>query len=654
MSTERLSRIRSLIDQADQAYYPTGEALMEDAVYDALKDELRTLSPDDVRLHRVGAPEQGDVAEKRAHPVPMGSQEKVTNEQEWNAWLERVGHPQRLHASLKMDGGSNRFEFRDGRLIEAVTRGDGIEGEVITHNAVKFKGAPKVAKIDGSNFTGSIRGEVMLVNEDWKKVDPDLKTNPRNLGNGISRRKDGAQTEMLSLYAFRCFDASGKPFTVGPRTEEAMSRALSSMGFQISPYLVGTADEVWAYFKRIEQERPSLPFWIDGIVVKIDDLDAQLALGESGGCPRGQVALKFTPKGEESIVRNIELTVGHTGAVIPTAKFDPVFIGGTTVSSALLCNWQEIAALDIAIGDRVMVVKRGDIIPKVIKVCLRPGDRRVVQEPEACPVCQEKLVRHKTVGGGDTAQVFCDNPECDSKILGKLNRWITGLNILGLGDGYMEALVEQLDVKDASDLYRLKDRRAALAAVTSSGVRMGESRADKLLAEIESKRDISLEDFIGSLGVEGVAQRRVELVRSKVPGQMDTLADWQSDKLLQIAEAAGVRNMAEVIVRGMSQRGPLIARLLDAGVTVRKGEQVSPVDAAASSVCFTGKSRLTRDELQGIARDKGWVVKDGVSKGLTYLVMADANSNSSKASKARSIGTKCISEEEFLAMVNAS
>jgi DNA ligase (NAD+) len=647
----RLSTVRELIDRADHAYYTTGLALMEDSVYDSLKDELHRAAPDDIRLKRVGAPIPAEsVLEKRSHRIPMGSQRKAMNQTELQDWA--ANHPvgTNYHANLKNDGGSASFEIVNGSLFRAITRGDGEVGEDITANARRFQGIPAKVMRNGRPFSGTIRGEVILAIPDWRKADPEQTTNPRNLATGIARRKDGSEAELLTVIAFRAYDENDVEIGV---TEAAMESELKAMGFLVGESLVGSLDQVWAFVEAVEAKRPSLPYWIDGIVVKIDDVAQQKALGVVDGRPKGQVAVKFEAQGEVTVLTKVELTVGHTGAIIPTAVFEPVTIGGTTVSRALLCNWTEIAALDVAIGDRIKVEKRGDIIPKVNMVVERVSGRVPIPEPTTCPVCGSPAARKSNVGGEETALHFCLNEDCHARAVGKIDRWLTSLEILGIGSEVLTSLVEQMDVHDAADLYVLHERKNELAAVTTNGIRFGERRATKLLEEIEKTRVLTLEQVIGSLGIDALGKRRVEIIRQSVPGMMDSLATWLDGTLAKHAEAAGVPNVAARIVADLEKKRPLVEKLLRNGVLVREEAAAAKVSADAPSFCFTGKSSRPRAEMQSLVQAKGWGVKDDVSKGLTFLVLADPNSTSSKAVKARKLGTKCISEEEFFAMISA-
>jgi DNA ligase (NAD+) len=381
----RLKEVQDLIDKADDAYYTHGKSVMEDSRYDKLKLELQTLNPTDARLTRVGSRIKDNILQKRNHTVPMGSQGKALNEGEWNDWISNnlvkagVSADIELHASLKMDGGSFSLEYKDGRLVCAISRGDGLVGEDITANAINFKGIPPMVTIDGKLFNGFVRGEVILLEDDWDKVDPNKDSNPRNLAVGIARRKDGTQSELLTFCSFRMFDDDGHP---AGKTEQGMLNLLSKVGFTVPPDYVGNSKQVWDWYICVQADRAKYPFWIDGVVVKVNDIEKQLALGESSNCPKGQVAIKFEAEGATTVLRAVTLQVGHTGAIVPVANFDPVRIGGTTVLNATLCNWENIETLGVAIGDTISVIKAGDIIPRIMEVVSQGKNRQEIPAPK--------------------------------------------------------------------------------------------------------------------------------------------------------------------------------------------------------------------------------------------------------------------------------
>jgi DNA ligase (NAD+) len=651
---KRLSELRRLIDAADEAYYTLGKATVEDALYDEWKDDLARLDPTDHRLKRVGARIQEALLQKREHTIPMGSLSKATNLGEFQKWVKGIGAVnKRLHASYKLDGGSFSFEFQNGRLVAAISRGDGLVGEDVTANALKFRGLPARCRIGENPFTGYMRGEVILTTEDWsEQVDPDALSNPRNCCVGIARRKNGRQSELLQVLAFRVFDAAGHP--LGAR-ETDQAQLMQQMGFDCAPSFTGTPEEVWQWYLKTQKERPTLPYWIDGIVVKLDSIPEQLSFGETDQRPKGQVALKFEAEGALSCIRGVTISVGHTGAVVPTASFDPVQIGGTTVTNATLCNWDNIRQLNIGIGDKVRVIKAGDIIPRIMEVVEKAKDSGSIPEPKCCPSCTGEVGRRSNVSGDESTTLYCLNADCPAKLSGKINRFLSSLEILGIGENLIEALIKDLGVKDPADLYTLRERRDRLASLKLNGaVRLGEKRADKLVAEVEKRRRLTLSQLLGSLGIFGLGKRRVALIQRAVPGEFDTLADWLSDKLIRLAEPAGLPNTGRRLQEDLLAQRTLIKKFLDAGVEIITAEASAPAKAGAFRFCITGSLSQPKSHFEKLISAKGHGYTDTFSKEVTHLVAADPSSGSSKLEKARKMNIPVISEQELLALLERS
>lgn len=662
---QRRTWLRNTILKAKQAYYFGGQPIMTDAEYDALEDELRALDPEDDVLALVGVPVPADaILTKARHRMPMGSQSKVNTEEEFETWFTKNDSPV-IHASLKGDGASAAAYYVNGKLEQAISRGDGTVGEDITANAVKFQGLPVLVQHpDGSPFSGAVRFEVILTVENWGIADPSRSKNPRNLGNGIMGRKNGKDAHLLSCFAFDVDDPD-VTFT----SESEKSRFLETLGFTLMPYEVcPDLTACIAYYRRITAERDDLPFWIDGVVMKIDDLETQTKLGTVSNRPKGQVAWKFASEGGETTVLDYAIGGGHTGVLVPTAKLAPVEIGGTTVQNVLLNNWEEVARLDVAVGDTVFVIKANDIIPKVIRVVERApeGQRRAIEEPTKCPFCDGAVGRRTNTRGDAGVATVCLNPDCPKKSTGKIARWIKGLDIQGIGDSVREAMIEQLGVETPADLYTLGRDRDALAALIINAdkeIRLGTKRADSILGEIDKARTLSLVDFMGSLGIHGLGPRRVELMLTAVPGELDTLADWRGGHLRDpdFAARAGVPSMGESLQDGIDGVADVIDALVANGVTVKPVDgkalvQATQTAAAQSkgTVAITGKlpSGKKKNDYAQPLENAGYTLVDKVTRELSYLVLSDPTSTSGKAKKARDYGVKLISEDDLLKMLN--
>lgn len=659
-SVSRTTDLRNLILKAKHAYYYSGEPIMSDAEYDAIEDELRKLAPGDPVLAIVGAPVPADsMLTKARHSIPMGSQSKVNSEDEFRSWCVK-NEIEATHASLKGDGASAAAYYTDGRLVQAISRGDGCVGEDITANALRFKGLPAWVGAEAGGFSGAVRFEVILTVEDWTRIDPTRSKNPRNAGAGIMGRKNGHQSDYLTIYAFDLDEMrDGRSVEFVTETDKAMR--LAELGFNVIPHTrCANADEAIGYFRDIATTRESLPFWIDGVVMKIDNIAKQTELGVTGGRPKGQMAWKFDSVGVETVLEGVTVSGGHTGGLYPTAQLHPVEIGGTTVSNASLANFDEIARLDVAIGDSVWVIKANDIIPKIIRVTQRPETRTLIQVPTACPFCNGEVGRRQTSGGGDGVIIECRNAECPKKSSGKIRRWIASLDILGIGDAVREAMIDRFALEDAADLYTLRDRATELADLvinTDKELTLGEKRTTTILDAIDATRTLKLSQFLGSLGIDHLGKRRVELMIASADGTLDALDDWRSGRLRDpaFAEKAGVPNVAGQIQDAIDAMSQVIDKLLANGVVVLPPERDIPASEAESlkTVCISGKlpSGKKKADYAEPLRTAGYALVDDVTKGLNYPVLADPGSTSSKAEKARKLGVEVISEEQLMQLV---
>jgi len=659
----RTATLRNLILKAKHAYYYSNEPVMSDAEYDALEDELKLLDPNDPVLGLVGSPVPPDtMLTKARHAMPMGSQSKVNSEDEFRAWCVK-NEVKAIHASLKGDGASAAAYYRDGRLVQAISRGDGTIGEDITANALRFKGLPAWVGSQDAGFSGSVRFEVILTVEDWTKLDPARSKNPRNAGTGIMGRKNGQQSDCLTIFAFD-LDETIDGRSVEFQTESQKSLRLAELGFNVIAHQIfESADGAIEYFQQIAKTRDALPIWIDGVVMKVDDITKQRDLGVTAGRPKGQVAWKFDSSGAETVLEGVVVSGGHTGGLYPTAQLQPVDIGGTTVSNASLANYDEIARLDVAIGDSVWVVKANDIIPKIIRVTDRPPTRQAIVVPSTCPFCGGEVGRRRISGGDEGVIIECRNPECSKKSTGKIRRWINSLNILGIGDVVLEAMIESFDMADAADLYTLRARSEEMYDMvinTEKDLRLGELRSDSILEAIDATRDLTLAQFLGSLGLDHLGKRRVELMMKSANGELNSLADWRSGKLrdAEIAVKAGVPNIGGQIQDGIDSMGVVIDKLLANGVNVwatLPSELPVDRDRSEKTVCISGKltSGKKKADYEAPLKAAGYSLMDDVVKGLTYLVLADPASNSSKAVKARKLGVAVISEAELITIAGS-
>ena len=642
MNKKDLIKLLDKIDELDEAYYNESKQLVSDAEYDGLKDSLRTAAKEfkpsgtkaDEKLQiritdattRVGAPPPKDGKWKKVrHLVPMTSLNKVNLTSELKDWSTKCGirSSQLLFWTEKLDGLSVSLKYDNGKLVQGLTRGDGETGEDITRNVMKMHGVPK--NLSG-NFTGHIRGEILLFHSDWKTYCPEM-SNSRNGASGISKRIDGHQSEHLTVMAYT---VDGKDFD----TEEETFNWLLSMGFNVPN--CGTADletinKKYQYY--MDSFRDTLEYDIDGLVIRANDRAHQLSLGDENHRPKGAIAFKFEAPEARTTIRNIVCQVGDTGQITPVAEFDEVELLGAMVSRASLHNFSNIQALGINVGCEVIVSRRNDVIPYVERVTIKNGP--CFEVPNTCPSC-----------GADTVRVGeylkCTNKKaCPAQVIGRLNKWIKELNILEWGESILTKLIQSGKVKDVADLYLLK------AEDIVSLDRMGEKGAKNLLDELEKFRCIPLENFFGGLCIDGVA---TSIVRSVIDAGYDTIDKLLGISVSQLENIPGFGEIRALAFHdGLVQNADRIEAILDAGVTVKQRASGS---LNGKKVCFTGSMATPRAKLQKMVEDAGGVVDKSVGKGTTHLVIDDVDSTSSKAQAARKLGTKLLSEADFLALVN--
>lgn len=645
-----LQEIQKKIDTANNAYYTLGQEVMADELYDSLKEQLKKLNPDDPRLKSVGASVRNSILEKTKHTIPMGSLNKCLNEQEWNKWLDlNLLRSTTFTASYKMDGSSVSLEYREGKLVCAITRGDGLEGEDITANALKFNNLPPTVILpNGEMFNGFVRGEIILTLSDWKEIDPE--SNARNLATGISRRKSGEQAEFLKFYAFRVYNSDGE--LMGD-LEEDLFELMEKMGFDVSPNVTGKPDVIWKWFESIYKKRSELNYLIDGIVVSINDIDKQLEMGESGGCPKGAMAIKFVAEGAITKVNNVIWGVGHSGVVSPVAEVEPVKVGGVTISNVTLCNTEYIETLGVCVNDDVNLIRAGDVIPRVMSVANEAKNRIPIVPPTKCPCCNSKLERKENINGEESTAIYCVNKECPAIVNGKIDKYLSSLNILGIGTEVIEALVNAKLVNDAADLYVLNEKAEQVADLKLSGkTRFGEKRTEKLLEEIEQKRELSVADFLGSLGIQGLGKRRVVICQENTKGQLDKLVNWTDGSIVVLAKEAGIPNIAYNINKDIQLLRPLIDKFIKNGLVVKETSTIKKeIPKGATVICITGKLSREKKFFYDLIEKKGYIGTDDFSKSVTHLVAADPSSGSGKLKKAAKNGIPILSEDDLMKML---
>jgi len=633
---ERAAALERLIQKYQASYYD-GEAEISDSEFDLLWNELKSLAPDSQVLKKVGTGRGVDGFPKAAHLIPMGSQEKAANPVEFTNWAKKTGMngEKGFLVQYKMDGASLELQYEKGKLVKAVTRGDGITGDEITANALAMKGVkPKLA----IHFSGGIRGEVIMTRAIWRDKYKD-KANCRNAANGIMRRKDSLGCEDLELIVY---DAAAVDNDQYFKNEQEKVKWLGKYGFSTAETRVFcTAEEIIAYREEISEKRDKLPFDIDGLVVKDIEIDmADLRRTK----PEKQIAFKFELETAFSILREVQWS--ESGATYtPIGIVDPVRLAGTTVQRANLNNPDMIRAMGLKIGSAVTVVKRGEIIPKIEGLALQGAmpQAELTEEitfPEICNSCSTALVDAGT-------RLYCPNPRCSKRLLHRIEKWVSVLDIRELGEKLIIQLFEKKRVRQIHELYTLTQNELA------EYERMGALSAAKVIRHIRTKRELSLAAFIAGFDFEGIAETTMEKV---VSAGFNTLEILRSSTIQDLASVHGLGEItASVIVEGLKETAAEMDNVLEEGtISIALPPDKSSLPLLGLSFCFTGElNSMKRSEAEERIRALGAQAKTSVVKGLSYLVTNDPGSGSSKNKKARDLEIPIICEEEFLTMLKA-
>jgi DNA ligase (NAD+) len=636
LSTEELE---ALIKKHQDAYY-SGEGNVSDEEFDQLWDELKRRNPDSPILGKVGA-EATDGFPKAPHIIPMGSQEKAANEAEFRAWAEKL----KLEAFVvqhKLDGASLELQYEDGALVRAITRGDGAAGDVITANALHMNGV--LAKLPVA-WSGGVRGEVLMFHEVWRSKYAD-KANCRNAANGLMRRKDGAGSEDLT---FICYDGAKTDDGGFFKTELDKLAWLEECGFSTPPTRTFTAiDEVVAYRAETSERRADLSYDIDGLVVKdlaTDPEDLKKAR------PERQIAFKFVPEEAISTLRAVEWS--ESGATYtPIGIVDPVRLAGTTVQRANLNNPDVIRAMGLRIGSKVVIVKRGEIIPKIERLAAEQGsaeefEKRIeklaqsedIPIPDTCSSCGTALV-----DGG--SRLYCPNPHCPKRIFHRLLKWASVLDIRELGEKLLRQLFDKRRLRAIADLYTLKAEELA------DYERMGELSSTKVVRNLLVKRQIPLAAFIAGFDLEGIGETIMEYATQ---AGFDTLEKLRAATQEELSAIFGLGKVtAGTIVEGLRETAADMDATLAAGVVgIAPPQDARGLPLKGKSFCWTGELvKLKRSEAEAKVKAAGGSAKSAVVKGLSYLVTNNKESGSAKNKKARELGIPIINEDEFLLLLN--
>ncbi len=654
---KRIEELREQINHHNYRYYVLDSPEISDVEYDELMKELRKLEEEHPEFitpesptQRVGAApvEAFGVVE---HREPLLSLANVFSYDELAAWYRRnsnlmPGLPTDFVCELKLDGLAVALTYEDGRFAVGATRGDGYRGEDITQNLRTIRSIPLVVPKDAPP-SFEVRGEVYLskvgferLNEERASEGQPLFANPRNAAAGSVRQLDPRVTARrpLDIYIYGLGWAEG----TAPETHWETLEYLKSLGFKVNPYNahVSQLDEVEKYYQHWVEERERIEFEADGVVIKVKSFDLQRRLGTVGHDPRWAAAYKFPAIQATTRLLDIGISVGRTGSLNPYAILEPVSIGGVTIKQAALHNEEDIHRKDIRIGDRVLVQRAGDVIPQVVApvASKRSGDEKVFVMPSRCPVCGSEVVKPE-----GEVMARCTNASCPAQIFQSLTHFVSrgAMDIDGVGEKLAAALLEKGLVKDVADLYSLpKDELAALE-------RMGEKSAQNVLDAIERSRSRPLSRVLFALGIRHVGAETAELLARHF-GSMDRLANASQEELLEVPTIGPT--VAQSIYAFFRHESNLkvIDKLRKAGVTPEA--EVAKLEAlplVGQEFVITGSlEAFTRSVAEARIKELGGAVGSSVTKKTTFLVMgADPGS---KLEKARALGARLLSEEEFL------
>ena len=647
---KRMNELVALLNRYATEYYTSDNPSVSDSEYDRLYRELvelETAYPDQVSAdsptHRVGG-KVLDGFEKYSHQYPLYSLQDAFSREELEAFDARVrkevAHPTYI-CELKIDGLSISLTYEKGILVVGATRGDGSVGENITENLKRVKDIPLTLP---EELDITVRGECYMPRASFDQVnqarqengEPEF-ANPRNAAAGTLRQLDTAVVAKRNLATFLYQEAS--PSTRD--SQEKVLKHLEQLGFVVNPkrILAENIDEIWDFIQEVGEERDNLPYDIDGVVIKVNDLAGQEELGFTVKAPKWAVAYKFPAEEKEAKLLSVDWTVGRTGVVTPTANLTPVQLAGTTVSRATLHNVDYIAEKDIRKDDTVIVCKSGDIIPAVLRVV---ESKRISEEkldiPSNCPSCDSQLLHFE-----DEVALRCVNPDCPAQIMGSLIHFASrdAMNITGLGPSIVEKLFAADLVKDVADIYRLKEEDFLLL----EGVK--EKSASKLYQAIQASKENSAEKLLFGLGIRHVGSKASQLLLQHFHS-IENLAQADPEEVASIESLGGV--IAKSLQTYFATEGSeiLLRELKEAGVNLDYKGQTVVADAALSglTVVLTGKlERLKRSEAKSKLESLGAKVTGSVSKK-TDLVVAGVDAGS-KLQKAQELGIE-VRDEAWL------
>lgn len=679
---QRIEALRNEINHHTYLYYVKDAPEISDGAFDSLVHELRELEAAYPQFYDANSPTQrvggavGDQFAPVVHEARMYSLDDAMNLEELDAWMDRteeaLGSFPEVVCELKIDGSGIALTYRDGALAQAATRGDGTTGEDVTVNIRTIKDVPLQLRSEGAeglarNGSFEVRGEVYMAKASFERLNEGAQAagkqpfaNPRNAAAGSLRQKDASITAHrdLSTYIYAIADENA----IEAQDQYSFLHWLGQCGFHVNPdvRLCRTREEVHRFCEEALQRRDSLPYEIDGVVVKVNSFQLQRQLGYTSRAPRWAMAYKFPPEEKTTKLQAITVQVGRTGVLTPVAELEPVSVAGSTVSRATLHNEDEVHRKDVRIGDTVIVRKAGDVIPEVLGpvLPLRPEGAAVWSMPRECPSCGSPVVREE----GEVA-FRCISIDCPAQAQERLVHWASrgALDIDGMGEEIVRSLIGAGRLRDVADYYSLDEAELALldmGRLNKDGepIRLGSVVAKKLIAQIDQSKHASFGRVLFGLGIRHVGKTMAEAIAAAYPS-MDALEAAGEEELAQV-EGVGPK-----IAHGLyeffrtPQNVEVIRRLRKFGVTmevdIEDVEELLPQTLSGLTFVLTGtlvQSGMTRDEAAEALKARGAKVSGSVSKKTSYVVAGE--SAGSKYDKAVALGVPVLDEAQLLHIID--
>lgn len=652
---KRIKELRDLVRYHSRLYYELDTPELDDYEYDLLYHELLDLEESYPELVTPDSPTQkvGGAASMKfepvQHAVQMGSLQDVFSYEELFEFDGRVrsviDNPEYV-VETKIDGLSVSLEYRNGMFVRGSTRGDGFVGEDVTHNLLTIASIPKKINCPEVSYL-ELRGEVYISKETFKKlVDAQELSgekpfkNPRNAAAGSLRQKDPkiSAKRGLDIFIFNIQQCEGKTFNSHSESLDFVK----SLGFPVSVLYNRYNDirDAVENIKYIGENRDNFGFDIDGAVIKVNNLEDREKLGSTAKYPKWAVAFKYPPEEKVTRLIDIEVQVGRTGALTPTAVFEPIQLAGTSVSRAVLHNQDFIDSKNINIGDSIIVRKAGEIIPEVVALAAKGPNEGTFKLPEFCPACGTKAVRE-----ADEAVLRCPNPDCPAQLLRNLIHFASrdAMDIDGMGPAVLSALVEKGIIKSQPDIYGI------IATDISSIERMGEKSASNLIAAINKSKSAGLSRVIYALGIRNIGQKTADILAERY-GNIDDLMSATLEDLCDIEGFGEIMAKSVIDYFSLEQSKKLIARLKEYGVDMTAEIKEKTDIFAGLTFVLTGTlPTMTRNEASDIIVSNGGKVSSSVSKKTSYVLAGEEAG--SKLTKAQTLGIKIIDENEFLQMI---